>query len=674
MSSGQQNAAALICGMAWVAKMKTHYTATELASCALTSLPNTARGVLNSAKAGQWESRPRAQGKGLEYAVSSLPAAARAELEARAVRTLLDTAASPTPVAHHRAEKQLEPTLPTVDQLDDTRRAVAEARCALVAQVNTLALAMGVEKAVCEIVKQAAAGTLPELIQQLVRRANARKGETRTLSRSSLYRWLRAYTAASDSTDRLCRLATKTWGAVNTDDWPAWLGKFLAHYCLPSSPTVTQAYADFLQHWTAGASRTPSIHTVRRTLKQLPQAITYRGRHTGAALKAKLPFVRRDWSVLSPGDVWIGDGHGMKCRVINPETGLPGPIELTVVMDAASRLVVGWSINLSENVLAVSDALRHGMTHYAPPLIYYSDNGAGQTAKVLDADLTGILPRVGIHHETGIPGNPQGRGLIERFWQTVALPLAKKYATYRGHQADRDHLRLVNRDIDKAMRRAKKAETGTVIAMPHVPHFADFMADLTAAITSYNTQHQHSALPRVAGKNLTPQEAYQRGADPSRASLSPIELRDFFRPTFTRVAARGEVTLFNNRYFSADLMAVDGEKVHIGVDWHDPKNVTIRRADGRFVCLAVLDGNKRDAFPLSLKEKLLKERVAGQVKRAEETVRLAKAHLTPALTSDDAPDLSLIYKKTAPETAPKTPIFLLKSEREAWIAEQQRTA
>lgn len=651
-----------------------YLSVSELAAMSLPVLPSAKKNIAAKAAREEWESRPRTgRGGGVEYAVSSLPAAARAELEARAVRELLATAASQTPVADHTEAKR-ELTLPTVDQLDDTRRAVAEARCAIVAQVNTLALAIGVEKAVCEIVKQAAAGTLPEHVQQLVRRANARKGESRTLSRSSLYRWLRAYTAASDSTDRVCRLATKTWGAVNADDWPAWLGVFLAHYCLPSNPTVTQAYADFLQHWAYGANAAPSVHTVRRTLKRLPQAIAYRGRHTGAALKAKLPFVRRDWSVLAPGDVWIGDGHGMKCRVINPETGLPGPIELTVVMDAASRLVVGWSIHLSENVLAVSDALRHGMTHYAPPLIYYSDNGAGQTAKVLDADLTGILPRVGIHHETGIPGNPQGRGLIERFWQTVAIPLAKKYATYRGHQADRDHLRLVNRDIDKAMRRAKKSETGTVIAMPSVPHFSDFMADLTAAVEAYNGQHQHSALPRVAGKHLTPREAYQRGVDPSRASLTPIELRDFFRPTFTRVAARGEVTLFNNRYFSADLMAVDGEKVHIGVDWHDPKSVTIRRADGRFVCLAALDGNKRDAFPLSLKDKLLKERVAGQVKRAEESARLAKAHLTPALTSDDAPDLSLIYKKAAPDTDARPPIFLLKSEREAWMAEQQRTA
>ncbi|EPP1151054.1 Mu transposase C-terminal domain-containing protein, partial [Yersinia enterocolitica] len=79
-----------------------------------------------------------------------------------------------------------------------------------------------------------------------------------------------------------------------------------------------------------------------------------------------------------------------------------------------TRYVVGWSLSLAENVIAVADALRHGMQSHGIPLIYYSDNGAGQTANVLDADITGILSRLGVEHPTGIPGNPQARGIIER--------------------------------------------------------------------------------------------------------------------------------------------------------------------------------------------------------------------------------------------------------------------
>ena len=81
---------------------------------------------------------------------------------------------------------------------------------------------------------------------------------------------------------------------------------------------------------------------------------------------------------------------------------------------------------LSETAVAVADALRHGMTHFPPPLGYYSDNGSGETGDMLDKETTGILPRIGIEHFTGIPGNPQGRGKIERLWQTITIPLAKQ--------------------------------------------------------------------------------------------------------------------------------------------------------------------------------------------------------------------------------------------------------
>ncbi|NJD85896.1 hypothetical protein EWM60_14160, partial [Candidatus Erwinia dacicola] len=58
-------------------------------------------------------------------------------------------------------------------------------------------------------------------------------------------------------------------------------------------------------------------------LDKLPVAERERGRATGSDYKKYLPFVRRDWSVIPVNDVWVGDGHGMKMEVINPETGKP---------------------------------------------------------------------------------------------------------------------------------------------------------------------------------------------------------------------------------------------------------------------------------------------------------------------------------------------------------------
>ncbi|KZE34154.1 DNA-binding protein [Crenobacter luteus] len=615
-------------------EIKTHYSAAELAAMQLPGLPGTIQGLGIRAKAEAWEARKRAgRGGGFEYALASLPAAAQDAIRQRQAKALLAEAKGSQAVTTReqrvaRREEQLNLTLHTVEQLTDAQRSVAEARCALVSEVLKVAMVLGKKKAAAHVADAARQRALPPLLQQLVDRANAKSNEARAVSSRTLLRWCSLFESTSSPSERLRRLAPQQRQPDMAMPW--WLGEFLAAYRKPGKPPLSEAYRAFVKALPVNETA-PSEHAVRRLLKKLPPVMLYQGRHTGAALKAKLPFVRRDWSQLEPGDVLVGDGHGVKCTVINPETGKPQQLEVTLGLDGASRLAAGWSIALSENVIAVSDMLRHALTHYPPWLIYYSDNGAGETGKVLDAPLTGILPRVGIHHETGIPGNAQGRGLIERAWQTITIPLARKYPTFRGKDADRDTLRLVNRDISRALTAARHAPEGATVAIPHVPSFAQFVADLEAAIQAYNDT-PHSSLPKRGGVHMTPREYFEAYRRPDEAVLSPLELNDLFRPTFTRVARRGEVQLWNNVYFSHDLMKVDGQQVQVGVDIHDPAQVVIRTMAGRFVCLAEVDGNKRAAFPVSLKDHLLENRVKGQVKRAQNKIDLARETLTPALT------------------------------------------
>ncbi|ACO74169.1 Phage transposase [Laribacter hongkongensis HLHK9] len=134
----------------------------------------------------------------------------------------------------------------------------------------------------------------------------------------TLRRWESAFDSTESPSERLRRLAPQVREADQAMPW--WLGGFLAAYRRPGKPSLSEAYRDFAKAFPAGEI-VPSVHAVRRILKKLPPAALYVGRYTGAALKAKLPFVRRDWSQLQPGDVWVGDGHGLKAKVINPETG-----------------------------------------------------------------------------------------------------------------------------------------------------------------------------------------------------------------------------------------------------------------------------------------------------------------------------------------------------------------
>lgn len=283
------------------------YWLTAQVLAGLPGMPGTPRNVLEKAKREHWQSRKRqGRGGGQEYALESLPAVTRTALIQRQLGEGRALAKRPA--------EQLDLVLPTVDSLTDTQRRIAEARCAIVAEVLLLEQAVSREHAIAHVIAAAQAGTLHPVLQQLAHIANARKAEGRVFSRRTLYDWIGRYQGATDPVSRQCALAPQERKADLS--LPAWAAAFLQCYRQPQKPSVTQAYRTFSKSWTG---KMPSEHQVRRLLDKLPAEVRYRGRNTGAALKALLPFVRRDWSKLKPNDVWVGDGHGMKMKVAHPQ-------------------------------------------------------------------------------------------------------------------------------------------------------------------------------------------------------------------------------------------------------------------------------------------------------------------------------------------------------------------
>jgi len=223
--------------------------------------------------------------------------------------------------------------------------------------------------------------------------------------------------------------------------------------------------------------------------------------------------------------------------VRKPITGEAFAPEVTVIIDAASRFIVGWAFSLSENQIAVSEALGQGMLKHGKPLIYYSDNGSGQTAKTIDCPAGGMLARLGVRHETGIPGNPQGRGLIEGLWDITTIAVAKTLPTFQGTGMDGDTLRKNTQAINKAKRKGEVPE--------FVTPWPVFIEKCEARFEWYNTQHQHSEL---GGK--TPAEVYHANFDERWACrLTEDETVNLYRPWRIRTPIRGEVRWNNNIYF-----------------------------------------------------------------------------------------------------------------------------
>ena len=479
-------------------------------------------------------------------------------------------------------------------------------------EIERWAEELGRDGAIRKMERMAKARELPERLQELVPIANARSGaksgkHARTLSRGRLYDWCKKVRGKVTPSERVCALAPKSRG--RKWDLDADVLAALAKYRQPNKPSLAYCVREVIAK--TGGERESLYHRCRRAIGNLPAPVFHAGRNTGAAFKALQVFRRREFLSLEPNEVWVGDGHAAKLKVTHPITGNPFQPEVTVILDASDRYIVGWSVSLSENCIAVSDALRHGVGQHGIPLIYYSDNGGGQKNKMLDAPVTGISGALGFQHETGIPGNPQGRGVIERLWPTVLIPLAKQFDTFQGRGNDRDTLKNVSREINRALRASKKGE---VTVLPRkLPTWEQFLRALEQALTSYNQTHQHSSLPKLDGTHhATPAEwrAHRMRETGVQVYIPPAnELAVLFMPQVMRKCERGEVRLFNGIYFHKDLMLIDGRYAPVAHDIHDCSRVWVRHPDGgQLIAVAELNGNRGDFFPKPYIEQLREER------------------------------------------------------------------
>ena len=391
---------------------------------------------------------------------------------------------------------------------------------------------------------------------------------------------------------------------------PEHLRGFVQFYCLPNRPSVMQAWKNSEKWYLDQGIERPAVDSWYRLEKELPVTIKYRGRMTGAAFKSLKPYVSRDETMFKSNDIWVGDGHTFKARVQSPIHGNAFRPEVTFLIDWRSRKLVGWSVALSENVAAVSDAFRHAqITTRARPLIYYSDNGSGQTGKHIDHPITGTLGRQGIAHETGIPGSPQGRGIIERVWASTLIPLAATYPTFLGKQADKETIRKVGVELEKTR---KKGEVSRLL-----PSWNQFVDDLKKCVDDYNQHHSHSG---VGG--MTPDEAYAKYMDPDSTAMyvGDSEINALWMPEEVRSYRRGLVQLFGNEYSCPQLMNVlkEDAKVRVRFDMHNAETVRLLDMEtGKFLALGIWDGHRRAAFPVAFVDRLAEKRAQGIKRRAQ---------------------------------------------------------
>lgn len=662
---------------------------TAAAMPALPGLPSSERrrrDWLSRQGVPQRKAQGRSGGGGVEWDCSQLPAAMRQALLVLQVQGAAEsqpaaTVAASTTAVSQQATRRAPPT--------DADRSCADARVALVHHMRQMAdEGLGIKQAAEALAQRLSTGTASTELLALAPEANARarQGNAQAVSARTLMRWHADHAARgwsgllplSPQAKPIAELADDVSAVLSRYASMAGAARNLSHCAEEVNRQLGRPHDEWVKLY----------HRARRALPKLPKVDLIKARHSGAARDAKLPYKRRLTDNIAPHDVWVCDGHTFKAAVRHPDHGQPFAPEVTLVLDVASRYALGWSASLSENTLAVGDAIRHACaTARVAPAMLYSDNGGGQTGKMLDCPLAGIYSRLGSAHPKGLPGKPQGHGIIESSWKSHMLRAARAFGSYRGKDSDPGQVRNVRLAMARERTAIKRAEAdGNVVHLsPQVPSWAEFVREVDQAVWRYNHEHRHRGLPKHtsgphAGKHMTPAEALAAMSPEldARLQLDDATIRALFMPAMMRTPTRGWVRLLNQWYHADDLMEVDGQQCRVHYDIHDAHRVWVYTVDGRFVCECQHEGNSMDFMPLPAIEVARHRRVQAALKRLDDKRETALAELRPTVAAlEHAPspelpaaDLPMVERV---EAGGRPVFFETAAERYEWLMQHRAT-
>lgn len=663
-----------------VGTVKATYSAAELVALGLPGIPTTKTAVLAKATREGWQHR-EVKGLGGTRREYQPPTNVMLAIKDKAATDLIN-ATAPAPKTEQASTARQVVTAPAPAALKDWQKRTAEARGVLLAEVDRVAALVGREKAIMKLVIMAQEGTLPDHLAALVPVANAKSGGSgkRTLSRRTMHRWLADAAKAPTASGRRQVNALAPKDAAREIEIPVWAADLLAVWQMPQKPSLAYAVEQIAARYDIGQAAL--YQRARRFLEKMGNVELQAGRMGSRDIKNIKPFIRRDSSMLWPAEVYTADGHAFDAEIAHPAHGRPFRPELTGVIDVSSRKYVGWSVDLAESGLAVLDALRHACEVGAIPALFYVDNGSGYHNALMTAPGVGMESRLGFTMTNSIAYNSQARGVIEKSHQTVWVRAAKELPTYIGKTMDRQAMQKVHKITRKDVALSGRSK--------HLMSFEDFLVFCKKHVDSYNSR-PHRSLPKVFDETLgrkrhmTPNEAWDKGvADGAQlVRIDQDEANDLFRPQREAKVLRGEVRLFGNLYHSNELTQYHGDVVRVGYDVHNAETVWVYDQQGRFICNAGFEANKRAYFPESFVENAARKRADGRARRLETKLKEVRDErdggpfVLENVSSPTLQDIVGNFQVIDMEepamviAAPARPMFALESERYEWLMQNR---
>ena len=618
--------------------MKTHYSISELLEMNLEKFPKTNRAILYKVEREKWSfieasCQGGKNGKRREYAP---PPDAMKQIQTRKLEEALgglEDLPSPTEmegkpaVRNEETPLALPETVCIVDGSTEQQRLCEASRRGVLTAVERVMAEAGVSKeaAITTVLTQAKMSGFEHIAKLFSLAADGRGGGGKLPSVRTIKRWF----AARECNSLAPKISQKDMNV------PSWLPLFLECYRLPMKPSVAEAYRFFLRRLESDGNECPSIHTVRRWLDKVGNVERERGRRGARDLKNILPHKRRDFLHLKPAAIYTGDGHTFDAEVLNPLSGLPFRPEITTVLDVGTRRCMGWSVGLAESRFTVLEALSHA-SRAAIGAIWYVDWGKGFENLMMTDEATGLMGRLGMTMTHSRAYNSQAKGASERS-HNIFTRAAANLPSFVGKNMDEE----ARQKLFKLSRKEVRLH-GKILNSP-IPTWDEFKGYIEWVVDEYNDR-PHRSLPKFTDRegkrrHMSPNEfwALKVAEFGEPLKVSPEEEGYLFRPQVMRMVQRGEVSLFNNTYYSAELTEFNGEKVRVGYDVQDALWVWIYDDVGRLICKAEWHGNSTDYMPVSVLERAEDKRNDERLKRNElQQQNILKERRVPTIEHQDS--------------------------------------
>ncbi|GAA3318133.1 DDE-type integrase/transposase/recombinase [Arthrobacter ramosus] len=264
-----------------------------------------------------------------------------------------------------------------------------------------------------------------------------------------------------------------------------------------------------------------------------------------------------------PNEIWVGDGlHGP--RIGGRKT------YLFAFLDDHSRLVTAARWAFAEDAVRLSAALRPALQTHGIPDAVYVDNGSA----FVDSSLARICARLGMKLIHSRPYRPQGRGKIERFFNTVTSQFLSEVT-------------VLDAPVQTIVPGTGEDPAGTAVTS---------IQELNALFTSWVQMVYHRTVHSTT--SMTPLARWDAGWEKRRPDRKdPDVIAEAFRWSVTRkVTKTGTVSLQGNTYQVDPALA--GARIELIYDPFDlTAPVAVTAAGGVPAGKAVLLQIRRHVHP-----------------------------------------------------------------------------